>query len=153
MRPRMYRADMRTTERDDLAEALVAVGRTLTGISLRAMAAGPADVTLAQHRVLVLLATRGALSVNDVAAGLGVDQSNASRHCSRLARLGLLVRERARHDARTADLRLTAAGRRQVSEVRAARLREVRSVLSRMEVDDVHVVVKALHAFDRAATL
>lgn len=153
MRVRMYRGHVRIAERDDLAEALVAVGRTLTGISIRAMAAGGADVTLTQHRVLVLLEVHGVLSVNDVAAALGVDQSNASRHCSRLTRLGLVRRERARHDARAADLCLTAAGLRQVKDVRAARLREIRSVLSRMEVADARAVVDALQEFERAAVL
>jgi DNA-binding MarR family transcriptional regulator len=147
----MYLGRVRIAELEDLAEALLAVGRTLTGISIRAMGAGAADVTLTQHRVLVLLETHGVLSVNDVAAGLGVDQSNASRHCSRLTRLGLVSRERARHDARAADLCLTAAGRRQLRDVRAVRLREIRSVLARMEIADARAAADALRAFERAA--
>ena len=65
---------------------------------------------MAQHRVLVLLDERGALSVNDLADSLGVDQSNASRHCSRLARLGLVTRSRAAHDGRAVMVGLTPAG-------------------------------------------
>ena len=139
--------------RRDLAEALLEVAGTLVGISIRGIAQGPIDLTVAQHRVLVLIEGAGVVSVTEVALQLGVNQSNASRHCGRLADLGLVVRDRARHDARAVELRLTAAGRRQVRAVNSARLREIRSVLSGMDVADSGAVVDALRAFNRAAEL
>jgi DNA-binding MarR family transcriptional regulator len=49
-------------------------------------------VTLPQFRVLVMAATRGALNLRAVAAGLGVHPSNATRVCDRLVAGGLLDR-------------------------------------------------------------
>jgi DNA-binding MarR family transcriptional regulator len=142
---------MEVGERRELADALLAVSGVLVGISLRGVAGGDVDLTLAQHRVLVLLEEHGVLSVSEVAAQLGVNQSNASRHCSRLASLGLVVRDQAPGDARTVDLRLTAAGRRQVLSVRSARLRELVSVLGRVELPDARSAARTLRAFAEAA--
>jgi DNA-binding MarR family transcriptional regulator len=136
---------------DDLAEALLATSRALVGIAIRGLAAVSTDVTLAQHRVLLLLDEREELSVGDVAQLLAVNQSNASRHTTRLVDLGLVTRDPAPHDARSVVLRLTPAGRARVDAVRSARVREIRSVLARMEVSDVRRVAAALRAFEAAA--
>jgi DNA-binding MarR family transcriptional regulator len=138
-------------DRDDLAEAMLVASRALVGIAVRGVEAAGSDLTLAQHRVLVLLEQHGELSVNEIAGLLGVNQSNASRHTSRLTELGLVTRERAQHDARAVALRLTTAGRGQVRAVREARLREIRSVLSRLELADARRVTAALRAFADAA--
>ena len=138
-------------EREDLAEALLAASRALVGIAIRGLGAVAPDVTLAQHRVLLLLHDRDELSVNDIAHLLEVNQSNASRHASRLTELGLVARETAPHDARAVALRLTPAGRARVKAVKQARLAEIRSVLSRMAVADVRRVAAALRAFEAAA--
>src|SRR4051794_4820163 len=123
---------MESAERDRLADAVLDASRALLAIAVRSVAAGPAEVTVAQHRVLVLLEAHRRLSVSGVAEELGVDQSNASRHCTRLARLGLLARTRAAHDGRAVDLELTAPGRGQVEAVRAARRREIIRILERV---------------------
>lgn len=138
-------------ETEDLAEALLATSRSLVGIAIRSLGAVASDVTLAQHRVLLLLHDHDELSVNDIADLLEVNQSNASRHASRLTELGLVAREQAPHDARAVALRLTPAGRARVDAVREARLDEIRSVLSRMAVADARRVADALRAFEDAA--
>jgi DNA-binding MarR family transcriptional regulator len=138
-------------EQDDLADAMLAASRALVGIAVRGIEAAGSDLTVAQHRVLLLLEQHGELSVNDIADLLGVNQSNASRHASRLAKLGLVTRKRAPHDARAVALRLNTAGREQIRAVREARLREIRSVLSRMELADAERVAAALRAFEAAA--
>ena len=140
-----------TDDPEDLAEAMLAASRALVAIAVRGIEAAGSELTLAQHRVLLLLEEHGELSVNDIAGLLAVNQSNASRHTSRLADLGLLAREKAPHDARAVALRLTAAGREQVLAVREARLQEIRSVVSRMEFADVERVARALRAFEEAA--
>ncbi|WP_151082960.1 MarR family winged helix-turn-helix transcriptional regulator [Nocardioides cynanchi] len=142
---------MTETRRLREAEALAGTSRALVAIVVRSMAAGSAEVTVAQHRVLVLLEERGALSVNALAEGLGVDQSNASRHCSRLARLGLVSRNRAPHDGRAVEVRLTPEGRRQVAAVDQARSREIQRVLDRLPDPSVAEVVKAFELFHEAA--
>jgi DNA-binding MarR family transcriptional regulator len=138
-------------ERDILAETLLDTSRALVAIAVRSMAAGVAEVTVVQHRVLVLLDDRGPLSVNAVAEELGVDQSNASRHCTRLERLGLVTRTRAAHDGRAVDVAISAAGRRQVRTVQEARRREIGQVVDRLPEVTVREVVRGLEAFRDAA--
>jgi DNA-binding MarR family transcriptional regulator len=147
--PHVTFAPMEHTERQQ-AEALAETSRALVAIAVRSMAAGSTEVSVAQHRVLVLLDERGALSVNDLADSLGVDQSNASRHCSRLARLGLVTRSRAAHDGRAVMVGLTPAGRRQIQAVDEARSGEIQRVLDRLPAAAAHDVVRAFELFRRA---
>jgi DNA-binding MarR family transcriptional regulator len=141
---------MERSEHDRLADALLDASRVLLAIAIRSVSAGSAEVTVVQHRVLVLLDTHGKLSVNAVADELGVDQSNASRHCTRLSGLGLVTRSRAAHDGRAVDVVLTAAGRQQVQAVRAARRREIASVLAELPDSDVRDMTRAFELFGRA---
>src|SRR3954447_24571434 len=124
----------------DLADTLVGVARELLGVAVRTVGQGPVDITVVQHRVLVLLSEEGTLSVTDVAESLGVDQSNGSRVCQRLEKLGLIARSRAAHDGRAVDVALTAAGRRQVAAVHAARCQAVAEILATMSDDDAQAV-------------
>ena len=142
---------MEASERDRLADALLVASRALVAIAVRSVSAGAADVTVVQHRVLVLLDLRGPLSVTAIGDELGVDQSNASRHCTRLARLGLVTRTRSTEDGRAVDVTLTAAGRRHVHAVRRARRREIAQVLDRMPDDAARAAVRAFEHFDEAA--
>jgi DNA-binding MarR family transcriptional regulator len=148
----MYLLGMNGTERDRLVEALTASSAALVGIAVRSVAAGPADVTVAQHRVLALLDEHGAATVTTLADHLGVDQSNASRHCSRLARLGLVDRTPAAHDGRAVEVRLTRAGRQQVRAVRDARRHELERVLDGLTDPEVRDVARAFELFHHAAT-
>ena len=137
--------------RDALAEALVTAGRALVGIAVRSVNSAPVELTLVQHRLLVLLATGGDQAVGALAEQLGVNASNASRLCDRLERLGLLARVRSARDGRSVDVSLTPAGRRVFETVRAHRLRDVRRVLDRMSDHDARAAVDALTAFNDAA--
>jgi DNA-binding MarR family transcriptional regulator len=142
---------MEPSEQDRLAEALLVASRALVAIAVRSMSAGAVDVTVVQHRVLVLLDVHGSLSVTAVAHELGVDQSNASRHCTRLAHVGLVTRARSARDGRAVDVGLTDAGRRHVQAVRRARRREIVRVLDQMSDDAARAAVRAFEVFDRAA--
>jgi DNA-binding MarR family transcriptional regulator len=143
---------MEDPSRAEAADALMTACGALLAIAIRSVAAGTVELTVAQHRVLVLVESHRELTVNEVADHLGVDQSTASRHCSRLTRLGLVTRTRARHDGRAVDVRLTASGRRQVKAVREARRLEIRQVLDRMSDGSVRQSVRGFTAFDDAAT-
>jgi DNA-binding MarR family transcriptional regulator len=134
-----------------LAEALLGASRELVAIAIRTVGAGPVPLTVIQHRVLVLLEEAGTLTVNEVGGRLGVNQSNASRHCSFLARRGLVDRTRAEHDQRVVEIRLTDAGRRQVEAVSVDRRQRIDAVLSRMSQTDATAVVQGLEAFAAAA--
>ena len=136
---------------DDLADAFLTASRALIGLAVRSIEAAPVDVTVAQHRVLVLLAARGDLSIGDLADGLGVNPSNATRYCDRLQRLGLVHRARSVDDGRMVQVGLTQEGHALVTAVTERRRQEVDEVLERMTGPDAIRVVAALRAFNRAA--
>jgi DNA-binding MarR family transcriptional regulator len=142
---------MSLTGRERLADAVAESTGALVAIAIRSVASGLADVTVAQHRVLVLLDQHGELTVNAVAESLGVNQSNASRHCTRLARLGLISRTRAPHDGRAVVVGLTPAGRRQVRVVQDARRNEIKRVLNGLPDKTVREVARAFEVFHQAA--
>jgi DNA-binding MarR family transcriptional regulator len=140
-----------TTTAAELADALLAATQSLMAMAIRTAGEAPVPVTPVQYRVLLLLAGAGTLSVNDVAASLGVDQSNASRHCTRLAGLGLVRRTQASHDRRAAELRLTDAGRHEVQAVREARRGWAERVLTTLTDDEARTAVRGLEVFAAAA--
>jgi len=102
---------------DELADAFVDASRALVGLAVHSVGAAPTEVTVAQFRLLVLVAGAGERTVGDIAEHLGVNHSNASRHCDRLERLGLLARRRSRSDGRVVRVRLTEAGADVVDQV------------------------------------
>ena len=136
---------------DDMADAFLTASRALIGLAVRSIEAAPVDVTVAQHRVLVLLAARGDLTIGDLADGLGVNPSNATRYCDRLQRLGLVDRARSVEDGRMVEVGLTQEGWGLIAAVTERRRQEVDRVLDRMTRPDVIRVVAALRAFNRAA--
>lgn len=136
---------------DDLADAFITVSRALVGIAVRSINAAPVEVTLIQHRLLVLLATGGDQTVGTLAEQLEVNASNASRLCDRLQKLDLVTRDRSSSDGRAVDVSLTASGRKLLETVRAHRRHEIRRILSHLPRHDVEVTIEALTAFGDAA--
>jgi DNA-binding MarR family transcriptional regulator len=143
--------DPRAVDADALADALLTASRALVGIAVRSINAAPVEVTLVQHRLLVLLATGGNQTVGALAAQLEVNASNASRLCDRLERLGLISRIRSVSDGRAVDVSLTPKGSRLLETVRARRRSDVGRVLSRLSLHDAEAAVAALVAFNEAA--
>jgi DNA-binding MarR family transcriptional regulator len=121
------------------------------GMAIRTVDQGPVPLTVAQHRVLVLVEEAGSLSVNGVADRLGVNQSNASRHCTRLVDLGLLHRRPSDDDRRSVDLRLTTAGNHQIMAVRQARRQWAADVLTQLPAEQAHAVVRGMELLAAAA--
>jgi DNA-binding MarR family transcriptional regulator len=58
-------------------------------VAARSLSVGDAEITLQQHRALVVLASRGPQRITDLADLLAVNSSTATRHCDRLQRHGL----------------------------------------------------------------
>jgi DNA-binding MarR family transcriptional regulator len=135
----------------ETADAFVTASRALISLAVRTIDDSPVDVTIAQHRVLVLLAARGDLTIGEIAEGLGVNPSNATRYCDRLQRLGLIARTRSPQDGRVVHVELTADGRNVVKNVTERRRAEVEKVLGRMTPAESASVLEALRAFNRAA--
>jgi DNA-binding MarR family transcriptional regulator len=130
-----------------LVEAFLTASRALVGVAARSLAAGDAEITLPQHRALVLLAARGPLRVSDLADLLGVNGSTATRHCDRLQRRGLVQRSPAPDDGRAVLVSLTSAGRRLVQKVGRRRREEISRILQAMPMQNRQDLLAALRAF------
>jgi DNA-binding MarR family transcriptional regulator len=136
---------------DEVADVFIMASRALVGIAVRSINAASVDITLTQHRLLVLLASEGEQTIGSLADQLEVNASNASRLCDRLQRLDLVARDRSSRDGRAVYVSLTPAGRKVVDAVRAHRRREVRQVIAHMRPSDVDAAIRALSAFGEAA--
>ena len=137
--------------REEAANVVVDTLVDLVAMAVRSVGSSGIELTVAQLRVLVLLEQHGALSVNAVAHHLGVDQSNASRHCSRLVRLGLAGRNRVRDDGRAVEIRLTARGSAYIENVQEARRGEIAQILDRLPASSVGALASAFAMFHEAA--
>ena len=144
------RAAARGPSADQIA-AVLAASRALVGIAAASIAAVDDDVTVPQLRVLVMVDTKGPLNLAAVAAGLGVNPSNASRICDRLIRAGLLDRQDSPDDRRNITLSLTNAGRRLVNKMMKHRRTAITRVLRDMDPDDRELLTTALDRFATAA--
>jgi DNA-binding MarR family transcriptional regulator len=136
---------------DELTEAFVTASRALVGLAVRSVNAAPVELTLIQHRLLVLLAARGEQPMGALAAELEVNPSNASRLCDRLQRLHLVERHRSRDDARSVLVALTAEGLVVLRAVSEHRRREVRRVLQSLSPEVARGTTEALRRFNEAA--
>ncbi|GFG63630.1 MarR family transcriptional regulator [Mycobacterium kubicae] len=123
----------------------------MVGIAAASIAEVDDTVTVPQLRVLVMVDTRGPLNLAGVAAGLGVNPSNASRICDRLIKAGLLNRQEAADDRRNITLTLSAAGRQLVDKVIEHRRTAIIRVLGDMEPEDREALKTALDRFATAA--
>ncbi|MFL6138598.1 MAG: MarR family transcriptional regulator [Frankiaceae bacterium] len=132
-------------------DAVLAASASLLGVAVRSLAAAGLDVTLAQARTLVLLATRGPVRIAELAVALSVNSSTATRMCDRLAAKRLVVRSRSADDRRVVIVELTAPARSVVERIAAARRREIRRILTGMDAADRAVLAAALTSFATAA--
>ncbi len=134
-------------EIEDVVTAVVTGSRALLGVAVRSLAALEDELTLVQYRALVLLASRGGLNVSDLAEGLAVHPSTATRLCDRLVAKGFVDRTASSESRREIKLSVTAAGRTLLRSVTARRRREIRRIVERLssdERDQLRVVFGAL---------
>jgi DNA-binding MarR family transcriptional regulator len=131
-------------------EAVMLAARVLVALSAQSVSAVDDVITLAQLRVLVVVASRGPLNLGAVAAGLGVHPSNATRAVDRLVTTGLLHRSDDPTDRRHLVLDLTDAGRELVDRVMDHRRRAIASILDRMPAGRRRALVPVLRAFAEA---
>ncbi len=104
------------------------VGRALARLSrLLEQASSAAGLSLAQYRVLVLVAERPQRA-SALAAKVDVQRATLSAIVGGLERAGLLRRVPVAHDGRGVQLRLTPAGRRRLDEAEATLTAQLLSV-------------------------
>lgn len=116
-------------ELDEMVEALAALSRVLVGLTASTLANVDVDLTLPQHRALVILAAKGPLRTIDLAAALRVHPSTATRSCNRLVRKGLVARRQGTADRRVSWLGLTRSGKDLVGAVVRRREAEIRRLV------------------------
>ncbi len=132
-------------------DAVLGASRALVAVAARSLATVADDVTLAQYRVLIELASRGPQRVADLATALSVDRSTATRMCERLVRKRLVHRRRLSEDRRVVRVSLSATGAELVSEVSRRRRQEIAAIVQRIPSAHRAPVLEALRAFAAAA--
>ncbi|BDG59280.1 MarR family winged helix-turn-helix transcriptional regulator [Caldinitratiruptor microaerophilus] len=110
---------------------------------LAARTGGETGLSLSQRLVLRAL-SQSRMQVSDVAATLGVTLSAATGLIDRMARAGLVTRERDRGDRRVVWVRLTQEGRQALAAVDEARRQAVAQAVSRLSSGEVEQLLTLL---------
>jgi DNA-binding MarR family transcriptional regulator len=92
----------------------------------------------------------GPIGVNELALHLGLDGSTVTRQATALVDRGFVSRRPDPTDGRAVLLSLTAAGRREVERVRAARLARLRETVADWEPVDVSTLATLLDRLNRS---
>ena len=135
---------------DAVTRAVLTASRLLVAVSARSLAAVEERVTLAQFRMLVVLATRGTTKLVALAELLQVAPSTAMRMVDRLIAAGLADRLPNPDNRRETLLRPTEEGRRIVADVTAGRRAEIAAIVERLRPTERLALVEALNAFNEA---
>ncbi|WP_344479051.1 MarR family transcriptional regulator [Nonomuraea monospora] len=146
--PSPSRAD--TADLHAVVSAVLTGSRLLVAIAARSLAAAQERVTLAQFRMLVVLAAHGETKLVTMAELLAVNSSTAMRMADRLVAAGLVTREVNPLNRRETLMRLTEEGRRLVDDVTARRREEIAKVVSRLTPVECQALITAMTAFNEA---
>jgi DNA-binding MarR family transcriptional regulator len=136
---------------DTEVEAVQAACRILVAISARSIAAIDDVVDIAQCRALVVIASRGSVSLGELAGATSLHLSTTSRMCDRLVSTGLLDRADDPADRRQLTLTLTGEGRRLVREVMRRRKLGLTPLLARLPPGSRTQLVTSLRSLAEAA--
>ena len=135
---------------DAVTRAVLTASRLLVAVSARSLAEVEERVTLPQFRMLVVLSTRGATKLVNLADLLQVAPSTAMRMVDRLIAAGLADRQTNPGNRRETLLQLTEEGRRTVEDVTTRRRAEIAAIVERLSPVQRLALVEALGAFNTA---
>jgi len=138
-------------EEDEFVTALLTASRALVGVSARSLADVEETVTIAQFRVLVVLAAHGQTTLVQLASRLGVNASTAQRQVDRLVREGLVDRRENPSDRREVVIVTTVDGAALVDAVTARRREAIARIVRDLPGADRPALIAALEAFAAAA--
>jgi DNA-binding MarR family transcriptional regulator len=144
------RTDARTAT-SAVVDGLLGASRVLVALAAQSVAQHDPDVTLAQFRSLVVLASHGPQRTSDLAVSLGIAPSTVTRMCDRLVRRGLVQRFRRAGDRRATWVVLTEPGQDLVGKVMRSRRRALTQLVRAASVNDPDAFAKALNLFVEAA--
>ena len=122
----------------DLSRYWRELGTVLASRRLLASLSGEATgrLTPTKLRALELLAERGGLRISELAAGMAVAETTATRLADRLETMGAATRERAADDRRATVVVLTPEGERLAADAARRRQEFVRDVLATLDPDE-----------------
>lgn len=135
----------------DQVESVMRASRALVGITAASIMTVDDVVTVPQLRVMMMIATRGAMNLAAVASALQVNPSNASRLVDRLLRTGMVDRREDPADRRNIALTLTADGQALIDGVIRHRRNAIRRALRQMAPEQRDLLAVALEDFATAA--
>ncbi len=137
------------------ADALLAACRVLVAASAQSIATVGDVADVLQVRALVVVSSRGSMSLSELADAAQIHLTRASRLCDRLVLKGLINRVADPANRRQLTLTLTPSGERLVRSVMASRRKAIGPILARMTKRMTKQqradFVPLLHAFVAAA--
>ncbi len=136
---------------NEQVESVMRAARALVAITAASISTVDDVVTVPQLRVMMMIATRGAVNLATVAAGLQVSASNASRICDRLLKIGMVDRRDDPADRRNIALTLTPDGQALIDRVIHHRRIEIRRILRGMPPTQRDELTTAFDAFATVA--
>ena len=108
-------------------------------------------VTMAQAKVLYVVAAADTLRMSELSARLGVSMSTASGVVDRLVELGLLERRADAADRRQVIVARTEAGLDELERMRELNHHQMRTLLERLSDEELAAVERAISILDAAA--
>jgi DNA-binding MarR family transcriptional regulator len=135
----------------EAVEVLHAATRVLAGIALQSVDALDGAVSLAQLRLLAVLADLGSARSGQVARALGLEASTVTRLADRMVAAGHVRRGSDPGHRGVVTLELTTSGRRLVARAAAWRRGELAHILGRLSPEDRVAVTGALRLLVEAA--
>ena len=142
---------LRDEDLDAVIAAVLRATQAFVGLALRSLGAAGSSITLAQYRMLAVLADDDGQNVRDLAARLGVDRSTATRMCNRLVGAGLIQRTDDPDDRRAVVISLTGEGGAVVAAVTRARRDNVAALLRSLPAARREQLVDLLDEFAELA--
>lgn len=110
------------------------------------------DITMAQAKLLYVVATAGELSMSEIAQQLGVTISTTSGAVERLVELGLLARTEDPANRRQVCVTVTETGAATLEQVRELSIHQLRTLFERMSDTDLGVIERAIRIMTAAAS-
>lgn len=142
---------MQSSSLDAVTDAVLGASRALVAVAARSLTSVDHEVTLPQYRVLVVLCSRGPLSMGALARELDAVPSTATRLCGRLVTHRLVTRRHRPGNRREVEVRVTALGEQLVREVTERRREAIDAILGRIPPEEQPAMVAAFRAFADAA--
>lgn len=135
---------------DELLDEVLTATRALIAMLTRTLGPLAQDLSAAQYRTLVVLASHGPQRLVDVAQRLQAAPSTAGRMCDRLVRKGLVQRRRVSADRRIVRVSLSPAGREALDAATERRRQAIAGMLSRLTPAGQRAAAETLRALTAA---